>query len=432
MAKYNHTTLEEFRNDIAKALGDDFVFWTAPAIDKNIEEALLTFGAISGFWKEKFFINLVEDKKLYDIFTDCIDVSLIAPSLTYQKIIDWISNDIIETIPSALLTENDLLSLIEARYNKFQLLTGLVLSTSNINIGAQNNRYILNDSIIEIIRLKLTDSEENSIILQGEDEAGLSYFDQAALLGDGIPEYYSTIYGSPNELIIYPTPNVNGQIEIISVSGQDTAINVDANTLINLPNNLVPYLKFGVEEDIFGKDGLLNDKARAEYCGERWKEGIVIGRNYASILSTKVNGVSLMRDSLFSMNLYNALRKTRDVPAIIGIAGFNIFETDILPANDQHSIELVMQHNAPIPTLNGDKIDVELGYVDIILAYVLHLAHMKGGSSDLLSSIGAREMLIKSALMHNERLQLRGITFEDVVTSSKKEERDQPKIPVEN
>lgn len=429
MSKYNHTNLLEFRQEIANALGDpEMVFWNSTEIDLLIEQALLTFGAISGFWKDKFLLTCVDNQQIYDIFTDVTDTTKLAPSFTYQKVIDWISKEVIETIPSELLTTQDLLDLIEARYSKYQLLTGLVLGRDEINITTQQNLYTLNDDIIDLVRLKVIDSEENSNVLMRSDELELQYFTEASLLIEKLPEFYSTIYGSPNEVKLYPIPSNNGILYIIAVFGQDTITAVTVNTIINLPNNLVPYIKFGVEADIHNKEGLLNSPSKARYCEDRWNEGVFVGKNYTSMLSVNVNGRPILTDSLFSLDLHNIAIRTRNPPSILGLAGFNIFELDTIPADDQHSIDFISQHNAPIPLDDEDKIDIEIGYIDSLLAYVLHLAQLKTGVLD--KTMAAKNGLIQLALAHNERLQLKGISFENIVGKTKLEEVDQPKIPV--
>lgn len=57
MANYEHTTRTEFRAKVYERLGETGVFWPEDEINQSIEEALLTFGAISNFWKDEIFFS---------------------------------------------------------------------------------------------------------------------------------------------------------------------------------------------------------------------------------------------------------------------------------------------------------------------------------------------------------------------------------------
>jgi len=439
MAKYSHTILADFRITIAKLLGDsNMVFWESVEIDKLIEQALLTFGGFSAFWKKELFITTVADKYLYDIFIDANDLTDIKPSITFGKLISWLNIDLIENLStenptSDYLTLEELLNLIVSKYNLFQLQTQLVLTkTEDINVPPQQNEINLGNNITDLVRVTFVDDlavPPKEYILKKVDEAELSYIETDSLSEEGIPAYYSTVFGSPNDIKLYPIPQVHGILKIISVNGFVGEINEEA--IINLPNNLVPYLKYGVLSEIYSKDGIWNDPGKKAYCESRWQEGIMVGKNYNSFNLARVDGLSILMDSLHSLDLFCDYIKSKLPPTLIGVAGFNIFGLDLITDVDEHSIGLVTNLNAPIPINDLDNIDIAEEYIDCLKAYVVHLAQTKCGIYELSQTSSARKELIRQALNQNARIKLKASSFDKLMLSSKKEEIEVPRIPKE-
>lgn len=435
-AKYQHTDLLKFRTAIAKGLGDEeMVFWTASEIDTLIEEALLTFGSLSGFWKDNIFIDTEEDKNIYDIFLDSNDLTRIASSITFETLISWLNRDLIENLStvspaSNYLTLAELINLISNKYNDFQLQTNIILTkTEGINVPPQVNRITLGNNIIDIVRVVFVeDTLEGSpeYILKRADEGELGYSDFASLTEHGQPAYFSTVYGSPNDLMIYPIPRNHGILKIISINGM--IANPDEDTIINLPNNLIPYLKFGIEAEIYSKDGLWNDNGKKQYCESRWEEGIMLGKNYNSIVLAKANNINLMIDSLHSVDLYCDYISSEFPPTVLGLAGFNIFGIDTLPDENIHSLGLTTVLNAPIPINDGDFIDVAEEYISILKNYAIHLGQIKCGIAELAMTNSARKALVQIGIAQNFRLQKKAASFIKLADSSKREEIEKPRL----
>lgn len=439
MPNYNHTTLLQFRTALKLAMDSDPTvtnFWPESELDEITRQALLAFGALSGFRKDEIFINTVQTKRLYDIFTDTINISA-APSLTYGDIVKWLNIDLIENISSGSPTSEwftlaEFLSLIDSKYDIFQLETNAVISKVILNVVAQNNIVKLPNNVLDLVRLKFNyviDGTSYESILQREDEETISTFDAEALTEEGISLYYSTVYGSPNEVKLYPIPDVTGTLEVLYAGGRDKSVPLTFITPLNLPNNLCPYLKYHVLQDIYNKDGLFNDPARAAYCAKRVAEGMIIGKNYSTILTTKSNGLTIDTDALNKLDDYtDILTPTSDAPNMLGLAGINIFEIDNLPNTDVNSIALIVNNNMPLPFADGDFIEVEVGYIDTIMNYCLHLTQLKCGATEVTGTITYLSEFIKIGLAHNKRLQNKGVSFETLMQRTKLEERQLPRL----
>lgn len=438
LIKYNHTTLAEFRELCKKASGDlAGVCWPDSEWDNLIREALLTFGGLSGFWKDELTFLTEENKRLYDIFIDPNSDAKTAPTLTYGDVLSWVNRDLIEVISedsptSDLFTLEEILEMVEDSYNLYQSLTNLVVTSSELDIAAENNIVLTSNNTINLIRVIYSYTNDNGdiedTILEYVDEEEIGNFSQLSLIEEGTPQWFSTTYGSPNEIKVYPIPENSGKLKILSINGRDTTEELSVDTVINLPNNLVPYLKYNVLITIFSKDGLLNDPARVIYCNKRWKEGITVGKNYPSILIAKSNGEIIGTDSLNKLDSWITPISSDEPCNILGLAGFNIFQVDTIPATIVNSINTIITQNAPQPILDGGFIDVAIEYLSIILGYVIHLGQMKNGIGDIAATNIYFEDFIRSAIDHNQRLQNRGVSFETLVGKSKKEEIEKPKL----
>lgn len=437
MTIYNHTTREEFKTLIRNKIKEDGVFWSDTELDITIREALLTFGAISNFWKDKIQILTQENKITYDLFEDSIveTRNYIIPTITYGEIVNWINRDFIETISEAVpesefLSLESILKLIEAKYNLYQQVTGLVIGELEINVIADQVIIELPNTIIDIVRVAIVEENLVEIPLDMADEEEVSRFAYSNINEKGEPKFYSTLYGATKQLRLYPIPNNLVTLKILFVQ---TNIGVPAySEIIKLPDNLVPYLKFGVEADIYSNDGILYDPARATYCKQRWEEGIIVGRNYNSVLTiTTNNSTKVTIDSLSNIDLYNDNIKTRRPPTVVGFAGFNIFITKDIPSSVLYNLNLTINSNAKLPETDESFIQIDLEYIDMLADYVVHLLYVKTGAAYIESTNNLKDNFLRISMNHNSRLLLQGVTFDDLIFSSKKQERDQPKIPVE-
>lgn len=436
MANYEHTTLIQAISFLKESSGDLLgVFWTNDEWKLTIQEALLTFGGISNFFKSDIQLHTEENKRIYNLFedTDTENLVQIKPSLTYGDVLAWINRDLVENISvvnptSDLFTLAGLLELIKKQYNLFQSETNLVLSQLTLNVIAQNREVILPDNVIDIVHAKFISDDYTSTVNR-QDEQAIAYFDLDSLLEEYAPQYYSTVYSTENKLKLYPSPIVSGTLELLIIKSQDTSTPITVDTIINLPNNLVPYLKFGVEADIFSQDGLINDPVRMTYCRKRWDEGIQIGKVYSAILTTQANGIYINTDSFINVEVFSFdLEQTDDPPSVLGIAGFNIFEIDTLPSNIINSILISAISNAPIPVNNADFIDIEITYLKPLLNYCFHLAQMKCGAEYLSQTQNYLSEFIRLSISHNERLQLKGITYESLLRETKTQEKSEPRL----
>ena len=74
------------------------------------------------------------------------------------------------------------------------------------------------------------------------------------------------------ELSLVPPPTEAGLMHLFVVVLAEVLDR--SGVLLNVPDEWVPTIRFGILADMLGKQGRAYDASRAQYCEERWQEGV--------------------------------------------------------------------------------------------------------------------------------------------------------------
>jgi hypothetical protein len=438
--KFKHTDRTSFKSQFFDRIGDSSrSFWTDDEANILLNEALYTFGAISQSWKNQIEIKTTVAQNFYDITADLFaEQELTGFNLTYQFILDAINFHLIENISlvnpiSEITNLAEILKFARNRVNQYQYETGLILSRKEFIMNPPNdNAVVIDDEVIDIIRVgyiafdELQNPDETHVLNRTDEDSVGQFYRNAFNETTDIPTFYASILGNLNTIKVYPLPANLGALDIISINGIPASTILALGTKINIPDNLVPYIKWGVLADIYSKDGVAYNPPMSTYCEERWREGVIIGINYSSILEAKLNGLPIQLDSISSLdNNQVGWQNIIDQPSLIALAGYNIFATNCKP-DEVYSLLLFSITNAYIPANDDDFIDVKLEYIESLLDYCIHLANVKNGAEMLQLTNNERESFIRVGIKHNHRLVKRGHNFESMMKKVKRQTEDAP------
>jgi hypothetical protein len=92
-----------------------------------------------------------------------------------------------------------------------------------------------------------------------------------------LPQAYQEDTPETLTITIAPIPSASGQVELIYVPLSE--ILSGQGQLFDVPDDWVPYLKYGVYADMLGKTGRGQDLLRARYAEQRYQEGIVLAQS---------------------------------------------------------------------------------------------------------------------------------------------------------
>ena len=90
------------------------------------------------------------------------------------------------------------------------------------------------------------------------------------------PRGYLLSQTGTNELSLVPPPTTAGLLHLFGIFLADTLDRSGVQLVI--PDEWVPYLRYGIMADMFGKEGEAYDEPRHDYCESRWQEGIEAAR----------------------------------------------------------------------------------------------------------------------------------------------------------
>jgi len=210
----------------------------------------------------------------------------------------------------SLWTSEEILRFVENRTNQFLLQTGIVRETASQSVGTNGQvilpttsnvlrRAIFTSSASATFPLELGDyhkadagnpgwesgsGEPERLITWGKGLAELEPKPSAAgtLLLDYVPTYSlealtGLSYGDGHS----PTDRVStrpGALATRRVIGKKSFVAVAIDTLLPVPGNFVPYIKYGTMADMLSKEGEAHDEDRAKYCEGRFTEGIELAK----------------------------------------------------------------------------------------------------------------------------------------------------------
>jgi hypothetical protein len=417
---YNFITTLEFDDLLAEKLGDiEKTFWSANHLAAIRKEALLTFGATAQFWKSRDGFATTNNQIFYDI-TSILSIN---KTQTFGDIIQLLNFDLMEDLATSTnYNFADVLKIIDYTIDKYLLETNLILKRELINVAAGTFDIPIPNYISSIFRLAFFDGDSYRL-LKKDNKDNIEAFERDLLLSDSPPKYYSPLEDFNSNLEIYPPANVNGKLELIGTLTRDKTIAINENTLINLPNNLIPYIKYGVLEHLLTRDDKLASLTRAKYCKKRWQEGIEVGRNYTSILTASLNGRTILPDSLISFDNFNyGWQNQVGKPSNIAIASYNLLALNKNP-NEIINLLFDLVVNAPI---NSNYIEIKQEYIPALLNYAYFLAQFKCGFSNIQDSISGYDEFMKVAAIHNSKVATYSSGVREMFNKTKREEIQNP------
>lgn len=406
---YTHTTWADLRTALSLRLGDaNQTFWVVSELTSLLYEAIRTFGLCSGFWRERGSFATTSGTAFYDITTEI--PSLLGYTVTDRDIIKSLQYHLLESATSQaawsgteMFTLDDLRYAVERRRNQFLSDTGTVLTRSLINVASPPiGRQPLPDTVIDVRRAAWLGAAPLNYYntLWREDERMLTAADQGWSVNPGAPEAYSIMAPPPLTMQLAPVPLSSGQVELLSVDS-GASLNPVANaTVLGIPDDLTPAVKWGALADLLGMDGIARDPVRAQFAEERYQQYVQLGRILPVIIHAELNGVPLIPCTLQELDASTPnWENSSSAPADIAIAGTNMIALNPVP-DGTYSVTLDVVRNADL----SDPVQVGREQLDMILDYAEHLAMFKVGGAEWHATERQANNFLTQCVTYNQRL----------------------------
>jgi hypothetical protein len=414
--------------DLKAALGEHLsdpasVYWTDVEKGLLLNQALREFNSIAKIFRDRGTFDTVADQPFYDLTTvlqnDTGELFL-GYTVTSAQVLQAAKYFCIEPSPDNATDFTDGFSLTDfnnsftQRRNQFLLETGITISqpTAQAVASGEGRIVVADDSVIDIRRVTWTDPDGNITQLLRQDDFASFAFSPSWPQSTGTPQSYS-IYPDPLlTLQLVPPPVDNGTLTLQTISSG------------SLPDDFMPYILWGILADMLGSPGPLQDSFRAEYCESRFKEGIIVGKQFATVLTAYINGVPVSVESVFNFDTFQPSWQVSRSPSQVGLLGSNL--AVVAPvADDSYSVVLDCVRNAPQLVAPTDLVPIGREYLDTIIDYAGHLAVFKQGGAEFQATLPQYDAFVKAAMAYHNRMSVQNIYFETMVDKANQQEQQQ-------
>lgn len=436
---YNFITLAQLRSQLASRLDDPFnIFWGVTELNAYINEALQTFSAFSGFYRNRGTFNTNPGSVFYDLPTNLAsicgynvqDITLI-PVMCYQLIepvptnlgtasAAWIGTD--------MFTLAELTQALQNRRDQFLADTGCVVTNFVQSMPAPPiGRVSFPDNVMDIRRLQwlsqIGTASGYGMGLYGLGPYGgptptiqytnlwpltemqLTMLNQSWSVNPSVPYGYSIISSPPLTIQVGPVPATEASIDVVAVEA-GAALNPQVGVLMGIPDDFTWIVKWGALADLLGMDGQARDPQRAAFCEQRYQLGVQLARMAPLALQAIVNGVPQVIGSIAGLDALNpgwqgGLPGTTQ--SVVSV-GRNMVAANPPPLTNLSSLTFDVVANATLPTNDGSYIQVGREQVASLIDYAEHLACFKMGGTEFAITERQATNFMRQAAVYNERL----------------------------
>lgn len=403
VGSYGTTTLAQAVVDLADRLMDpSSIRWVPSELAIYIRQAIRTWNALTSEFRAQGSFSTTLAQPFYDLPTEL--PTLREQTYSLQDAVNEVCHHLLEPIPVDSLWAGtgqynlaQVVQAVAASRDEFLLETGAVLTRSLVDVDPfpSDGRVDLNEIIINLRRLSWNTPNGLKIVLRRDDEWGTTNYARRTWVTPSAlpPKAYSVGVTPPLEVQLAPISTQTGQLDLVTIDRGVTADFTAPNQSLGVPNDWAWVIIFGALYELMSKDGIAFDPHRAQYCLQRWDHGIAQAKAAAVVLAARVQGRPVELGSLSDADAYNP--GWQMVPANVRRilqAGHTLVAAwpppGVPTGGGNYTIELDVCRNAPVPTADGDFIQLGPEVLDTVIGYAQHLALFKEGAAQIQQAEG--------------------------------------------
>ena len=389
---YNHTTFAEAKQHLANELGDPGkVFFVDHELGRYIVEALRWWGLVAQYFRETGRVTTVAGQSFYylenSLFNGLGTTLLQGLTVTDRELINDINYALMEPQISAwaggwvgteMFSLEDLAETIESSRDECLKLTASI--AEGFDLGVTGSRVDLPSDHIRILRADINEAGSSGPLPLFVDDQVQIYttFKSSANPQPGRPKAYAVSYSPQLTVDLWPLPSTVATLNIQGIKSGGVLDPTVSPTVLKVPDDASVILKYRTLADLFGEDGLARAPQMAQYCEMRYQEGLEAMGRYLSILWQNDGGP---RGQITTISQWDQNRPTwRQGPngTPRSVAQLNWNTIGVRPRPDgAHVMTFETIRKAPIPTVDGDFIQVGREHIGAIYDYAVHIALVK-------------------------------------------------------
>lgn len=393
---YEHLTWSALQTLAHQRVGTSS-FYTTTEMAVYLTEALRVWNLMTGHFRGTAAITTTANTIFYG-------TTLHTQDITQQKVMDDMQYHLLETPNSGASLDSDMWTVgewvdyLNSRLALFVAETKLVLSRTTFSSVIDQTQYDLGTSVstdlLEVHRLAWLDSSGVSHALREGSvyDYDLSLPTWTTAGASQEPEVYVRLGRPQLKVEILPAPSAAGTFDVLYTKRPAQLPQTPDTTVVGIPNDFVPFVKWGALSDLLSKEGQANDPLRAQYAEARFQEGILLARDLLRNhmhLRAEFAGNPLDKETIFSLD-YGADGWQDDSSTPVDWFPVGATQLGLHPAHlaGSGTIDVDGLISATIPSSGGAFPDIPHSDIPRILDYVHHLATFKNGGQEFQNALG--------------------------------------------
>lgn len=423
MAQYQWLQFGDAKTALSQRLADTAkIFWTDAEIGLYIIEALRTYNALTSFWNAEFQFQAPINANQIWYRLDQIANSPRARTVTDNDLYVLMRYHLLESPTGSLtsqFTQADLTGALQRRRDE-------ILQTTNCNLAQITAastpnlwRTFLPDTTLEVVRARFVPTPifGDPFVLYRDDRLAFQFFEpdfQQATQSTEDMLAYDVLSVPPLALNVNAPPNMPGSYDLL-VNQSGAAFNPPTLTPVGVPNDFAWVAKWGALADLLGRESEATDRARADFCLQRYLDGLKLMLSAPWMLLASLNGIPVDTPSVAEMDEFQpGWDSDTSAPDSVVTAGIDFFAVSPVPTTPQTGVFLTVTGNAPVPVLDADYVQVTRAAWDSVLSYAQFLSCFKMGGMEFADAKDLEKEFIQYCAGENERLKQLGI-FTDIL-----------------
>jgi hypothetical protein len=409
-APYKDVTLSQFITQISTLMDDPTqVYWTVDEIQAVTYEALLYWGALTGYWRTRATFNACQFSPQFQGSAwapPYVDLSQQLPlirarSYTLGNLVKEIQASLLEAPNgvsgigmSGQITIAAIISAIQEARNLFVLDAHLPLSYHwPIANTSQSGIITLPDPSMYLHRLAWQDAGGQWTPLWGQDTWALDHALPDWTNTPGTPKSYSESELAPLGVQLSPPPLGAGTLEAFTVDSLSLVV-ADATTL-GLPNEWVHAVKYKALAILLSSASQLNDPTRAQYSQKRYEQYVEFAHSAISILRVLVNNTPMPLDSLSNYDASNPYWMNTYGPPEVAVCMYDWVALVPAQLDQLCGMAVDVTPSAPLPTL-AQYMPVGMEDLPNIEKYVRHTLTFKCGGKEFTNTVSEYDSYMRA------------------------------------
>jgi hypothetical protein len=432
---FSYITFGALKTQLAQKLNNQAVngFWSDAELGVYIVEALRFWNVLTSYWPQEYTFTLTPPLTSAWSFLNntSTGASPRAQTLTVNDLYTILCYHLMErsvTNLTSMFTLNDFVTATQQVRDEILLATAANMGVLKASITPGTSQTYLPDSTLDVRRMRYTGAVTGvtNTLVKGDSNSFMR-FSPGYRQSSGTPGRFDVIGSPPLALAIDIPPNEPNSIELLVMNAGATIS--ATNAPLQIPDDWMPVLKWGVLFELLSKEAESTDHQRASYAKKRYEEGLRAISSQPWLLNGFLNNQAADIVPVIGKdrNSYNWQSNPSAWPSIV-VGGVDLVAPCPIPTTDPVAISLTVVANAPIPVDDGDSVQVSRDALDAILDYAQHLAAWKQGGDEAEEAEPLYQEFVAYAMRTNARLRLSGIFATDLRPNTSRQDLDDPRF----